>query len=173
MSDELLVVRCRLGERDALAELVRTWHPPVWGYVRRMIGPAEADDVTQEVWLAVVRGLPGLRQPERFTPWLFTIARRAVTNRLRAEYARPEVATDAEAVSPDPAEALVDRAELLAGLAALPAREREVLILFHLEDLPLETCAVICDVPVGTVKSRLSRARRLLREELNRKEGRP
>ena len=61
MTDELLVVRCRLGERDAFAELVRAWHPPVWNYVRRMVGPGAADDVTQEVWLAVVRGLPRLR----------------------------------------------------------------------------------------------------------------
>src|SRR5262245_17529068 len=96
MSDELLVVRCQLGERGALAELVRAWHDPVWTYVRRMLGPADADDVTQEVWLAVVRGLPRLRQPDRFAPWLFTVARRAVTNRLRAEYARPESAADAE-----------------------------------------------------------------------------
>jgi RNA polymerase sigma-70 factor (ECF subfamily) len=173
MTDELLVVRCRLGERDAFAELVRTWHPPVWNYVRRMVGPGAADDVTQEVWLAVVRGLPRLRQPERFTPWLFTIARRAVTNRLREEYARPEAPGDAEPATADPAEALVDRAELVAGLAALPAREREVLILFHLQDLPLDTCAEICGVPVGTVKSRLNRARRLLRAELTRKENRP
>ncbi|MFE9202460.1 RNA polymerase sigma factor [Micromonospora sp. NPDC007230] len=64
---------------------------------------------------------------------------------------------------------MVDR-ELLGGaLAALPAREREVLLLFYLEDLPLEMCAQICAVPVGTIKSRLNRARKLLRRELARK----
>jgi RNA polymerase sigma factor (sigma-70 family) len=169
MSDELLVVRCQLGERAALAELVRTWHPPVWGYVRRMIGPGQADDVAQEVWLAVMRGLPRLRQPDRFTPWLFTIARRAVTNQLRTEYARPEAASDYEPAEPDVSERLADRADLEAGLSGLPAREREILILFYLEDLSLETCAAICEIPIGTVKSRLSRARRMLRDELAKK----
>ncbi|MEU8036162.1 sigma-70 family RNA polymerase sigma factor [Streptosporangium sp. NPDC049078] len=166
MTDELLVVRCRLGEREAFAELVRAWHDPVWNYVRRMLGPSRADDVAQEVWVAVVRGLPRLKEPGRFAPWLFTIARRAVADRLREEYARPEIPLEEERASADPVDALVDRADLLAGLAGLPVREREVLVLFYLQDLSLEDCAQVCAVPVGTVKSRLSRARRMLREQL-------
>lgn len=169
MTDELLVVRCQLGERDAFTELVRAWHVPVSAYVGRLLGGADADDVTQEVWVAVLRGLPRLRQPERFTPWLFTIARRAVTNRLREEYARPEVDSDHEPWTEDAADVMVDRDEVLGGLAGIPVREREILILFYLEDLSVETCAEICAVPVGTVKSRLWRARRMLRDELTRK----
>nr|WP_221376731.1 sigma-70 family RNA polymerase sigma factor [Actinoplanes polyasparticus] len=166
MSDELIVVRCQLGERDAFPELVRHWHGRVERYVGRMLGRAD-DDVVQEVWLAVVKGLPRLRQPDRFGPWLFAIARRAVMNRLRDAYASPEPLPVED--GPDEAAAVVDR-ELVAGaLSALPPREREVLLLFHLEDLSLDTCAQICAVPVGTVKSRLNRGRRLLREELLRK----
>ncbi|MFF5110180.1 RNA polymerase sigma factor [Streptosporangium sp. NPDC000509] len=166
MTDELLVVRCRLGEREAFAELVRAWHDPVWNYVRRMLGPSRADDVAQEVWVAVVRGLPRLKEPGRFAPWLFTIARRAVADRLREEYARPEIPLEEERASADPIDALVESADLLSGLAGLPVREREVLVLFYLQDLSLEDCAQVCAVPVGTVKSRLSRARRMLREQL-------
>jgi RNA polymerase sigma-70 factor (ECF subfamily) len=169
MTDELLVVRSQLGERGAFTELVRAWHGPVSTYVRRMLGPGEVDDVVQDVWIGVLRGLPGLREPGRFTPWLFTIARRAVTNRLRAEYARAEGALGAEPAVADASAAVLDRAELVAGLSALPAPEREVLVLFHLLDLPLQTCAAVCGVPVGTVKSRLFRARRSLRQELSRK----
>jgi RNA polymerase sigma factor (sigma-70 family) len=164
MTDELLVVRAQLGERDAFAGLVREWHEPVHAFVRRMIGTGSADDVAQEVWLAVVRGLPRLREPARFAPWLFSIARRAVTNRLRAEYARP--AAPVEEPEPDIGNAVVDRAVVAAGLAGVPVLERELLILFYLQDLSVETCAEICGVPVGTVKSRLSRGRRLLRTSL-------
>ncbi|WP_182873415.1 RNA polymerase sigma factor [Microbispora sp. H10670] len=82
MTDELLVTRAQLGERAALAQLVARWRMPVWTYVRRMLDAERADDVAQEVWLAVVRGLPRLREPGRFAPWLFTIARRSVTDRL-------------------------------------------------------------------------------------------
>ena len=149
--------------------LVGIWNDPVWTYVRRMIGSSQADDVAQEVWLAVVRGLPRLKEPGRFAPWLFTIARRTVANRLREEYGRHEVLAEEEQATADPADALVDRAELLAGLSGLPVREREILVLFYLEDLSLEDCAEICAIPVGTVKSRLSRARRMLRDHLTEK----
>ncbi len=169
MSDELLIVRCQLGERDAFAELVRGWHGAVDRYVRRMLAGPD-DDVVQEVWLAVFKGLPGLRQPERFAPWLFTIARRAVTNRLRDTYARAGPEPVEEPAGADEVETVADREVLGEALGALPVREREVLLLFYLEDLPLDACAQICGVPVGTVKSRLNRARRLLRDELTRKE---
>jgi len=85
MDDELLVVRCQLGERAAFTELVARWHAPVWTFVRRMLDEQRAHDVTQEIWVAVLRGLPRLADPGRFAPWLFTIARRAVLNRLRHE----------------------------------------------------------------------------------------
>jgi RNA polymerase sigma factor (sigma-70 family) len=174
MTDELLVVRCRLGEREALAELVRAWNVPLWTYVRRMLGGAAADDVTQEVWLAVLRGLPRIREPDRFAPWLFTIARRTVMDRLRREYAAAEDDLPGDLPGEeDPAGATLDRAELLAGLAALPVREREILVLFYLEDLPVDDCARICAIPAGTVKSRLSRARRMLREHLTERGYRP
>lgn len=169
MADELLVVRCQLGEREAFAELVRTWHRPVWLYVRRMLGTADADDVAQEVWVAVLRGLPRLRQPVRFTPWLFTIARRAVANRLREEYAGAEAAGETEPAEPDASEMVLDRTEVAAGLAGVPVRERELLIFFYLQDLSLDSCAEICAIPVGTVKSRLARGRRMLRAELRQK----
>jgi RNA polymerase sigma factor (sigma-70 family) len=174
MTDELLVVRAQLGERAALAELVARWRMPVWTYVRRMLDAERADDVSQEVWLAVVRGLPRLREPGRFVPWLFTIARRSVADRLRGEYARErEGFVASEVVVGDPVEAMVDRAGLVDGLSGLPVLEREILVLFYLEDLPVEDCAQICQVPVGTAKSRLNRARRLLRELLEEKGYRP
>ncbi|WP_433217088.1 RNA polymerase sigma factor [Microtetraspora malaysiensis] len=174
MTDELLVVRAQLGERAALAELLARWRVPVWTYVRRMLDAERADDVTQEIWLAVVRGLPRLREPGRFAPWLFTIARRSVTDRLRGEYAwAKEAPVVDDVVAEDPAEAMVDRVALVSFLADLPVLEREILVLFYLEDLPVEECADICRIPTGTVKSRLNRARRLLREHLEEKGYRP
>lgn len=160
------MTRAQLGDRRSLAELVGHWHEPVWRYVRRMLDrPGVADEVSQEVWASALKALPGLRQPERFAPWLFTIARRSVMDRLKESY-RPENVLESDRMVDDHVAAALDRAQVAQGLAELPVREREVLILFYLQDLALEDCAHVLEVPVGTVKSRLSRARRLLRERL-------
>ncbi|MDH2391131.1 sigma-70 family RNA polymerase sigma factor [Streptomyces sp. HNM0663] len=168
--DGLLVVRCQLGEREAFRELVRAWHAPLWRYVRGMVGsPHLADDLVQEAWVAVVRGLPRLRQPERFAPWLFTIARRAVADHLRQAYQAAETCVEEAGVvteDDDSLDGVLTTMQVEAGLQELPPLEREVLILFHLQDLPLAACAEVLGVPPGTVKSRLHRARRMLRRVL-------
>ncbi|MFD5570645.1 RNA polymerase sigma factor [Streptomyces cadmiisoli] len=164
----LLVVRCQLGERAAFQELVQIWHAPLWRYVRGMVGsPHLADDLAQDAWVAVVRGLTRLRQPERFAPWLFTIARRTVADHLRQAYqASVTSVQEADAVVDDPHSGVLTTMQVEAGLNGLPPLEREVLILFHLEDLSLATCAEVLGVPPGTVKSRLHRARHMLRSVL-------
>ncbi|WP_432041780.1 RNA polymerase sigma factor [Streptomyces cadmiisoli] len=164
----LLVVRCQLGERAAFQELVQIWHAPLWRYVRGMVGsPHLADDLAQDAWVAVVRGLPRLRQPERFAPWLFTIARRTVADHLRQAYqASVTSVQEADAVVDDSLSGVLTTMQVEAGLNGLPPLEREVLILFHLEDLSLATCAEVLGVPPGTVKSRLHRARHMLRSVL-------
>jgi len=164
--DALLVVKAQLGDRRALADLVGHWHEPLWRYVRRMLGDSGvADDVSQEAWAGVLKALPGLRQPERFAPWLFTIARRSVMDRLKDSY-RPQDLAETDRTVDDPAAAVLDRTQVVEGLAGLPVPEREALILFYLHDLAVQDCAQVLEVPVGTVKSRLSRARRLLRDHL-------
>jgi RNA polymerase sigma-70 factor (ECF subfamily) len=164
--DALLVVRAQLGDRRSLAELVGYWHEPVWRYVRRMLDrPGLADDVSQEVWAAALKALPALKQPERFAAWLFTIARRSVMDHLREKYREADL-LDGDPAGSDEVAGVLDRAQVAEGLAGLPVCEREVLILFYLHDLALGECAQVLAVPVGTVKSRLFRARRLLRDHL-------
>ncbi|WP_433833090.1 RNA polymerase sigma factor [Actinoplanes sp. CA-015351] len=162
--DARLVVRAQLGDRRALAELVGHWHEPLWRYVRRMTG--NPDDVTQQAWAAALGALPRLREPERFAPWLFTIARRALTDQLRVGYASPEPLESDIPDDRDAVDDVLDRAQVTEGLDGLPPPEREVIELFHLHDLSLHECSEVLAVPVGTVKSRLHRARRLLRDHL-------
>ena len=169
--DEWIVVRCQLGERDAFDALIARWHPPIWKYAVRMTNdPEAAADVVQEVWLRVVRGLATLREATRFRAWLFGIARRILMDRFRTRYAEPPMQTleldevEEPAAEDDRAE---DLSRLQAGLDRLPMADREVLVLFYLQELRLSEIAAIEGIPVGTVKSRLHRARRLLRAELD------
>jgi RNA polymerase sigma-70 factor (ECF subfamily) len=169
--DEWVVIRCQLGERDAFDALIARWHPLLWRYAVRMVnGEDAAADVVQDVWLRVMRGLVKLRDAARFRPWLFGIARRVVMDRLRVRYAEPPM--DAVELDTVEAPALDDDREadlslLQAELDRLPIAEREVLVLFYLQELSLNDIAAIAAVPVGTVKSRLFRARRLLRQRLD------
>ncbi len=166
--DELLAIRCQLGERSAFDELIERYADRLRGYVRRVANSeSEADDLVQDTWLRVLRGMPGLREPARLRSWLFGIAHRVLIDRLRLRYAEPAHA---------PIEVLVDEADLQDehlrqdqvehGLAALAPPEREAVVLFYLEQLSLAEMAEVTAVPVGTVKSRLHRARTRLRAVL-------
>lgn len=170
--DEWLVVRCQLGEREAFDPLIARWHLPLCRYASRVGGNQDAvGDIVQDVWLRVVRGLPSLRDPSRFRPWLFGIARRVLMDRLRIRYAEPrfeELEDAAQTDLTDPNREF-DVATMSDELAALPATEREVLALFYLDELTLAEVADVTGVPAGTVKSRLHRARRLLRDALSRR----
>lgn len=172
LADELLAIRCQLGEPAAFDALVDRWHAPLCAYTARLIGADDATaDVVQDVWLRVLRGLPALRDPARFAPWLFGIARRTVMDRLRRRYAEPapvplddaEIGGAEDASDDDVDEEL---AAMHGELARLPLAERDALVLFYLHELTLEQIADVLAVPVGTVKSRLFRARRRMRAHL-------
>ena len=173
LADELLGVRCLLGEAAAFDELVERWHEPLGRYVRRLVdGEDAAADALQDVWLRVLRAMPQLRDPRRLRAWLFGIARRAVLDRVRRRYAEPAPVALEDAELPAP-EADADLAEAIAlmreELARLPFAEREALVLFYLDELSLAQIAEVLAVPVGTVKSRLHRARGLLRRHVTAK----
>lgn len=176
LADELLAIRCQLGEPDAFDALVHRWHAPLTGYARHVLGRDDRlDDVVQDIWLRVLRALPQLRDAARFRAWLFGIVRRSVMDALRRRYAEPEPVPLDETQVAATDDADDDRAEAIAlmreRLGLLPAAEREVLDLFYLQSLSQAQIAEVCEIPVGTVKSRLFRARRLLRHDLHHRES--
>lgn len=173
---ELLAVRCQLGEPAAFERLVERFHEPLWRYVRGATGdPEVAEEVLQEGWLRVLRGIGRLRDPARLTPWIFSIVRRSFVDRLRERYAAAGVEPlDEEPAAPaDEALSREDFERLHAALEVLPAPDRETTSLFYLHELDLREVAEVLGVPEGTVKSRLHRARRLLRERLDPKGAPP
>lgn len=169
--DEALVIRCQLGDRRAFADLLARWLQPAHRYLWDNCGSQEgADELAQDVWLRVLRGLPALRDAARFRSWLFGIAHRVLVDGRRTPPSeRTESDEDAEprpgdVDDCDPAAARQLDAQALAhGLATLSGAEREVVTLFYLEGLSLAEVASVLAIPPGTVKSRLLRARQSLR----------
>jgi RNA polymerase sigma factor (sigma-70 family) len=176
-ADQLLVIRCQLGERAAFDDLIRRWSGSLHRYALKLSNDPElANDLTQEVWLRVLQGLGKLRDAAQFRAWLFGIAHRTFMDRLRTRYAIPvDTGVDLDALAA--ADAVGDDEDLeralAAGMASLPIVEREVLTLFYLEELSLADIAGALGIPVGTVKSRLFRARTLLRKHIVPEESRP
>jgi RNA polymerase sigma-70 factor (ECF subfamily) len=178
--DRLLVVRCQLGERGALEELVRRWERPLLFYVRRML-PAEPEAlaVMQDVWVKVLSGLATLRDPGRLAPWLYGVARHTLMDRLRDRYAREQLLAPSphderdDAGSHEPAVNddlgwYVAAEEVHYGLSQVSVVDREVLTLYFLDDLSIDDIAAVLRIPPGTVKSRLFHARKALRAVLQR-----
>ena len=168
--DELLAIRCQLGEPAGFDALIERWHGPLWKYLRRLTGDDDAAaEAVQEVWLRILRGIARLRDGSRLRPWIFGIARRVAMDRLREKYAEPLLLSTEDADPAGPADASDLREELALlheELSRLPVAERDVVSFFYLQELSLAEIAEIVGIPIGTVKSRLFRARNLLRDQL-------
>jgi len=170
--DEVSLARARKGDRAALAAFVRRYERPVYALVGRMlVGRGdEVEDVAQDVFVRALQALPRFdpRGRARLSTWLLTIATRRCIDVLRRPRAVP-VAEVPEVLAPSTeaevgARLLRQRIEL--AMADLPADQRAVLVLRAYHDLDYAEVARAVDVSVGTVKSRLSRARAALRSTL-------
>jgi RNA polymerase sigma factor (sigma-70 family) len=173
---ELLVLRCRRGERAAWEELVAIWERPLLYYLRRMArSEGEAVAWLQDTWVRVFTSLGTLSDPARLAAWLYMIARRVALRNLGAiAEARGDEIDVHDGADPgrDTLRELEDAEAVHWGLDRLAPAQREVLVLFFLEDLSLREIAEVLGIPVGTVKSRLHTARGELRSLLEHTEDR-
>jgi RNA polymerase sigma-70 factor (ECF subfamily) len=172
--DDLTLRRAQQGERAALEQLVERYQPMVHALVWRMAcarGEAHVADLVQDALIRVVQHVSrfDLAGPARLSTWILTIATRVVLNDRRRDPARlPELPP---AALVDPATAAADR-ELAAAIAqavvALPEAQRIAFVLREYHDLDYADVARVLEVDLGTVKSRLSRARAAVRDTLLR-----
>jgi RNA polymerase sigma-70 factor (ECF subfamily) len=171
------VDQLRAGDRRAFEELVRLQQHRVYGLALRMLGnAAEAQDVSQEAFLRAHRGLADFRGDARLSTWLYAIVSRLCLNRLAGTERRltrhgEETLVRLPDAAPGPDQTL-ERGELEEALhraiVELPDERRIVVVLRDIEGLAYEEIAEVLDVPVGTVRSRLHRARLDLKEKLER-----
>jgi RNA polymerase sigma-70 factor (ECF subfamily) len=160
------LVAARDGDRLAFAAVVRGAQAEVWRLCAHLVGRGEADDLTQDTFVRVVRALPAFRGDASARTWLLSIARRAcadavrrnVCNRRRDAAAGHHLATIVpDASSSAAADALI---------AELDPDQRLAFVLTQLHGLAYAEAAAVCDVPIGTIRSRVARARMTLVETL-------
>lgn len=166
----VLVERAQLGDREAFGRLVEQFQRTVYSVCLGRLGnPTEAAELTQDVFLHVLRRIQQLREPERFAGWLRQVAVRMAINRATRKVAPSSVEDDileeAGSLRQDPLDELIarERAERLwDGLGRLKALDRETLVAFYIQGQSLIEMAERLDTPVGTIKRRLHTARKRL-----------
>jgi RNA polymerase sigma-70 factor, ECF subfamily len=158
------------GSRRGIAPLVEQHYQSLYRYAYRLSGAAaDAEDLTQEAFCKAQAQLGSLRDPDRARPWLFSILRNAYLHRARSDRAHKQVSLDAIGDLPGEAPAEmpdIGPEQLQGALNDLPEGFRTPVILFYFEDMSYRDIAEQMDLPIGTVMSRLARAKAHLRERL-------
>jgi RNA polymerase sigma factor (sigma-70 family) len=168
LESALLTVRWQRGDKAAFDGIVKLWERSLYYYLRRL-APTEADawELLQETWLKTIRSLQKLRDPQALPAFLYATARNLALSRLRGRGFQTAAEDQGEAATEGGETGAFDDAEQVHhALDQLPVPQREVLTLFFLNDLTLEEIALLLEVPVGTVKSRLHYARQAIRKIL-------
>ncbi|WP_435973090.1 sigma-70 family RNA polymerase sigma factor [Streptomyces sp. Qhu_M48] len=162
----LLALAARDGDPVKTDLFVRALHPDVWRYVAYLSADRQAaDDLAQEVFLRALPALPRFEGRSSARTWLLSIARRTVVDSLRHAAARPRLSdrddwqAEAEHTQPRGLPGFEDGIALAELLAAIPAERKEAFVLTQLLGLPYAEAAETIGCPVGTVRSRVARAR--------------
>lgn len=171
VEDGELVSTALAGDGDAFGVLVERYERAVYHLcLRTMRDPEDARDCAQEAFLKAYRSLRTFKPGARFSTWIFAIAYHACCDRLgtRKRFTDAEMPDYADP-TPGPAavaEAADDSAALRSAIAGLPEKYRTVITLYHLQGRQYEEIARVLDLPMGTVKTHLFRAKDLLRKAL-------
>src|SRR4051794_22200056 len=174
--DELtrLFLAARDGDRTALLHAVRASQADVWRLAAHLVGPDGADDVTQDTFVRAWRALPAFRGDSSARTWLLAIARRACADAVRGRVRRRRVAERAAGAA---AIAATTRAgdptgahDVQALIGGLDKDQRDAFVLTQVVGCSYAEAASICGVPVGTIRSRVARARERLVDQVREAE---
>ena len=175
-SDDEAVTKLALaaggGNERALEAFIKATQQDVWRFVAYLSDASSADDLTQETFLRAIGAIKRFSGRSSARTWLLSIARRVVADHIRHLQSRPRAATGAD---PERAvggtrhargfEDLVEVTTMIAGLAT---EQREALLLTQLLGLPYADAAAVCGCPIGTIRSRVARARDALLADVER-----
>ncbi len=183
IDEESLIASAQRGNLNAFNELVLAYQDRVYNLAYRIMGdPASASDATQEAFISAYQNIDGFRgkYPSSFKSWLMRIVSNACYDELRRRKRQPATSIEDFEIDEEANPALVSDAEgpeehaerkamarvIEAGILALPPDQRVTLVLADVQGFSYEEVAETTDVPLGTVKSRLARARAKLRDYL-------
>ncbi len=175
-SEHALIRKARSGDGHAIESLIRAHQDALYAFMLRMSGrPDVAEDIVQEAFVRVLRNLDRFDTRFRFSTWLFTIAKRLYVNSIQKH--RPTYDSDVvgeyggQTATPGHDVARIEmiqnvRSLLDIALGKLTPQQREIILLFHQQNWPINEIATHLRMPEGTVKSHLHRARKRMKNAI-------
>lgn len=164
--DELLILKCQEGDTKAFELLIKRWNKKLIYFACKFTHDiVVAQDVAQNTWIAIHKGLYKLQDPSKFSTWAFRITYNKTMDALRSTKAKSEVLLEdnidiEDAIEPDDSWNTIS--ELL---KKLPEQHQLILTLFYLEQQSVKDIATVLKLPEGTIKSRIFYARELLKRK--------
>jgi RNA polymerase sigma-70 factor, ECF subfamily len=153
------------GDRAAASALIRATQRDVWRFLLYLVGHGEAEDLTQETFVRALRSVHRFTARSTGRTWLLAIARRVAADHFRAAASRPRIAADqdwqraAEEVAARHLPGTDDTVAINMAVRTLPQDRRDAFILTQVLGLGYAEAAQVCDCPIGTIRSRVARAR--------------
>ena len=169
--EQVLILRCQIGDKDALAGLIERYQAPLRYFISRLsANPEMAEDIFQDTWLTVIRRIHSLKKTDAFSTWLYRIARNKVYQQFRRKRKLSEL--NENIAVPNDTENDVfsteDAAKIHRCLKELLPEYREVLMLRFLEQMSYEQISQVINCRLGTVKSRIHYAKLALKKEMEK-----
>ncbi|MGA2586870.1 MAG: RNA polymerase sigma factor [Candidatus Aminicenantales bacterium] len=172
--ERVLILRCQIGDKDALAELIGLYHRPLRYFIGHLSDNAEiVDDLFQDTWVSVIGKISTLRNLETFPAWLYRIARNTVYQHFRRK--KPFLELDDNTAVPDETQesafSPADAAQIHECLKKLHPEHKEVLVLRFLEQMSYQQIANVVECNLNTVKSRIYYAKLALKRKMEESHG--
>ncbi len=169
-----LALQAARGDARALEAFIRATQQDVWRFVTYLCDAGNADDLTQETFLRAISAIERFSGRSSARTWLLAIARRVVADHIRYAQSRPRTAVGADPAhlvrGDRHARGFEDLVEVTQMIANLTTEQREALLLTQLLGLPYADAAAVCGCPVGTIRSRVARARDALLADVDRED---
>ena len=166
--EDLLVLNAQNGSHKAFSILFRLYHKPLIGFAIKLSNKNElVYDAVQEAWIKAARNIHQLKDPRAFKSWIYRLVRWKLLDSLKkqARESKIQEVLDEESMTNTLEISSAKDEELSAAINRLPNTEKQIIHLFYLDEMKITEISIILEIPVGTVKSRLNRARQLLKEK--------
>ncbi len=171
---DLLVLTAQSGNQQAFALLFKRYHKPLVSFAIKLSNDSElSNDAAQDAWITIAKNIRQLKDPRAFRSWIYRLVRWKLTDLLRKRSREGyQLKQLNEKITSNLVENKRDDDETLSvALSRLPSIEKQIIHLFYLDEMKIAEISLVLEIPAGTVKSRLSRARQMLKQKYQQLEN--